>query len=198
MELSITEAAALLGRSVRTVRAQVARGELPGVKRGGQWFIPKAALPLTEPQRAALQDRADSLRNTLEDALPARLAHTPSQRRGLADLDAFRVGAVLLGALRAAPPGLPPGLDLGAVCRALEQAVLDIAEAAAQYDREARRVALVRARAGLGRAQALLLLGAGLRPQEPVDSWLATLEGSLLPAVAGFARWAERPPQARR
>ena len=53
MELSITEAATLLGRSARTVRAQVARGELPGFKRGGQWVIRKEALPLSEAQRRA-------------------------------------------------------------------------------------------------------------------------------------------------
>ena len=54
MELTITEAATLLGRSPRTVRAQVARGELPGFKRGGQWVIRREALPLSEAQRAAL------------------------------------------------------------------------------------------------------------------------------------------------
>lgn len=103
MEITVTEAAALLGRSVRTVRAQVARGELPGIKRGGQWFVNKAALPLTEPQRAAMQAKADTLRGALEQALPPRLARSGgSLRRGLADLDAFRLGAVLLAELRAA------------------------------------------------------------------------------------------------
>ena len=58
MELTITEAATLLGRSPRTVRAQVARGELPGFKRGGQWVIRREALPLSEAQRAALQQKA--------------------------------------------------------------------------------------------------------------------------------------------
>ena len=51
MELTVREAAALMGRSARPVRAQVARGELPGVKRGGRWLIPRKALPLTEAQR---------------------------------------------------------------------------------------------------------------------------------------------------
>ena len=61
MELSIREAAALLGRSPRTLRAQVARGEIVGVRRGRGWVIQREHLPLTEGQRAALQARAQQV-----------------------------------------------------------------------------------------------------------------------------------------
>ena len=95
------------------MRAQVARGELPGFKRGGQWVIRKEALPLSEAQRAALQQKAETLRGALEDALPPRLAERAGQtRRGLADLDAFTRCAALSRSLQAARPEDAPGVPV--------------------------------------------------------------------------------------
>ena len=94
MELSIREVAVLLGRSPRTVRAQASRGDLPGVKRNGRWRIERRNLPLTEDQRRALQAKADTIRDTVEAALPSRMARSAGQRtRSIADLEAFRRGA---------------------------------------------------------------------------------------------------------
>jgi len=64
MDLTIREVATLLGRSSRTVRAQVARGEIPGVKRGRRWLVPRHNLPLTEAQRRSLQAKAETLQKT--------------------------------------------------------------------------------------------------------------------------------------
>ena len=52
-------------------------------------------------------------------------------------------------------------------------------------------------RAALGRLNGLLLLG-GADPAGLVLAWLTELEGAVLPAVVGFARWADQPPPARR
>lgn len=76
MELNVREAATLMGRSPRTVRAQLARGDLPGVKRQGQWRLQRRHLPLTEDQRRALQARAEGIRQLVEEALPGRTAAT--------------------------------------------------------------------------------------------------------------------------
>ena len=80
MELSVREAATLMGRSPRTVRAQLARGELPGVKRGGRWRVQRRHLPLTEDQRRALQTKADGIRQLVDDALPGRTATTSTDQ----------------------------------------------------------------------------------------------------------------------
>jgi len=48
MELNIREAAALTGRRARTLRGQVARGEIPARRKGSRWVLDSRALPLTE------------------------------------------------------------------------------------------------------------------------------------------------------
>ncbi len=103
MELTIREAAALTGRSSRTLRAQLARGDLPGVKRNGRWCIDRRHLPLTETQRRSLQAKAESLRKAVDEALPSRMAKTLDHRaKSIVDLDAFRLGANLLAEIRSA------------------------------------------------------------------------------------------------
>lgn len=61
MMLTVTEAAQLLGQSPRTVRARLARGDLPGRKRGGRWIVPRDVLPLSEAEHRRIQAQADVL-----------------------------------------------------------------------------------------------------------------------------------------
>lgn len=199
MELSVREVATLLGRSGRTVRAQLARGELAGVKRNGRWRIARQNLPLTEAQRRSLQSKADTLRQAVEEALPSRMAATPGQRsRSVADLDAFRSGAQLLAAMRAAGPEWLACPASTRVSGLLEQALLALAEAVQQFDRELKLAALHRTRAALAHCVALLLLDGGIPPPEPLLTWIVTLESEIIPAVAGFSRWADGLRERRR
>lgn len=94
MRLSPREAATLLGQSPRTVRAQLGRGDLPGTKDNSRWSIDRRDLPLTEAQRRALQQKADSLRRMARE-----LARPPWRRPGV-DLErstASTAGVVLFG-----------------------------------------------------------------------------------------------------
>ena len=104
MDLSVREAATLMGRSPRTVRSQLARGELRGVKRGGGWWVDRMHLPLTEAQREALLNKADGVRDAVEDALATRTGRRSGRFHSVADLDAFRLGAEVLASFRAAGP----------------------------------------------------------------------------------------------
>ncbi len=70
MTLTVREAATLTGRSERTIRAQLKRGALKGVKRAGHWLLPRSALPLDAGRRRALARKADDLRDAVETALP--------------------------------------------------------------------------------------------------------------------------------
>jgi hypothetical protein len=80
MELTIRETATLLGRRARTLRAQVARGQIPAVKKDGRWSIPRRAVPLTDAQRAAMHGRAGEVREAVEAVLPSVTVRHPGQR----------------------------------------------------------------------------------------------------------------------
>ncbi len=199
MKLSVREAATLLGRSPRTIRAQLARGDLPGKKHDGQWRIERRHLPLTEAQRSALQDKADSIRRTVEEALPSRMARTSGQRsRSIADLDSFRRGAEVLAEIRIAEIEELPESVRQRTVNLMADALLALAEGVQLFDRELKLEALNRARASLARSAATLLLEAGIPPPDPVFGWVAAIEGEVIPAVAGFARWADGLGKRRR
>ena len=199
MQLSVSEAATLLGRSPRAVRAQLARGDIEGVKRDGVWRIERGSLPLNETQRRSLQAKAELVRRAVEDALPSRTATTTGRRsRSLADMTAFRKGAQLLGEIRSAECSSLGEPAQGQICRLFEQALLKLAEAEQHFDRELKLAAVNRARAALARVVGCLLMEAGIPPPEPAFGWLTTLEGEVMPAVAGFARWVDRLPQGER
>ena len=187
MELTIKEVATLLGKSRRTIRSQVARGELPGVKRNGKWLIDRRNLPLNESQRRILQAKADRIRNAVDDVLPSRAARVPGQRpRSLADLDAFRLGAQVLLNIRDSEHAALADAERERIADYLEQSLLAIAEAVQQFDRELKLAAVNRARSLLSHTVATMLLATGLEPEEPVSSWVTRLEGEVIPAVAGF------------
>ncbi len=193
MELSVREVAALLGKSPRTVRAQVARGELPGKKRRGEWRIERRNLPLTDAQRTALQDKAERVRHVIDEALPSRLAQSSGQKsRSIADLDSFRLGVEVLAELRSARNDVVPKAVRDDVAALIYEALLALAEAVQLFDRERKLEALNRARAGLARSAASLLIEAGIPPAEPVFGWVTAIESEVIPKVAGFARWADR------
>ena len=88
MDLTTHEAATLLGISERAVRGRLRKGDIPGVKRGRRWRIPKERLPLDETQRRALQAKAEEARAALEAELRSRVAGRSGKRSGsVADLE---------------------------------------------------------------------------------------------------------------
>jgi len=192
MEISVREAATLLGRSRRTVRAQLARGDLAGRKRQGRWRVDRRHLPLTEAQHQALQRKADDVRQAVEAALPSRLSRDGGDRsRSVLDLDAFRIGAEVLGEVRKDGSGLAEERQ-ARIAAALEQGLLALTEATLHFDRGRKQEALHRCRGHLAEALGLLLLAPGSAPGQPVAEWSRRLEKEMAPALAGFARWVDR------
>lgn len=188
MDLTIQEAATLLGRRPRTVRAQVARGDIPGFKKGGQWWIPQANLPLTETQRAALQARAEEVRGAVESALPAAVSLAHDKKRwSVTDLEAFCTGRRVLNELRTN--------DQPRAAEELEAGLLALCEGSHLFDPRDKIAALDRARAHISRAAGRLLLTpeATLEdaPTTPHRAWANDLEGELIPALAGLIRRVE-------
>lgn len=199
MELTVREAAALTGRSPRTLRAQLKRGELRGQKRHGVWSVSREDLPLTERQRAVIQRRAEEIRHAVDEILPSRAAlDRDRHRRSLCDLDAFRLGMGLVDRL---DQWLPPSAteSLRSEIQALLISALDqIAEAVLQFHREQKLIAIHRSRGCFARALVRLLLTAQRDPGSKANEAVALLEREILPALAGLARWADRLEGGRR
>ncbi|MBL8693115.1 MAG: hypothetical protein JNJ88_03380 [Planctomycetes bacterium] len=191
MEITLREAAVLLSRSERTLRAQVSRGELEGRKVHGRWILERRSLPLTDAQRAALDARANAIRDTVERALPARAAISAGdRRRTVLDLDAFRAGSRVLRAMRETT-NVAEG-SLAASARSLRRALLSMARATHAYDAPTKLKDLRRARAALSVATAQLWIEAGDPPADPQLRFAIEIETHVLPRLRGLLRWAER------
>ena len=196
MELSVREAATLLGVSPRTVRARIARGDLLAVRDGATWRLDDRDLPLSATDRRRLQARADAVRRTVDAALPSRAARGRRDRgRSVADLDAFRLAMTVWQQLRGAPERVADdSLRLAAMAH-LAAGLDALAEALHHFARPHKLHALDVARTSFARAVAVLLRAAGDLAGSPLLEPIATLEAEVLPAVAGLARWAERLPE---
>lgn len=188
MDLTLREAATLLGRRPRTVRAQLARGELKGRKRDGKWLIRRADLPLTEAQRRSLTRKIVRLHDAVDAAIPEAVRDRVGAV-GLAQLDVFRLGRDVLGEMTAS------GGAGSAASDALGAALIAIGEGRHQFDPVTKRAAFIGARAHLSRAVVALLLG-DPPPEAPEARWAAAIEAEVLPRLAGLIRWAEALPAA--
>ena len=69
MQLSVVEAATVLGKSPRQIRYMIRQGQLEATREGKQWRIEGDSLPLGEAQRRALQERLEKARETFDHAL---------------------------------------------------------------------------------------------------------------------------------
>ncbi len=192
MDLTVREAAIVLARSPRTVRAQLVRGDLPGVKRDGRWRIPKEGLPLTEQQRKTLHAKADAVRAAVESALPPRGdGLRPRGAPSVTESEPFKTCREVYERVTELPPSSPARR---AAAR-LERAVLAVGVAVHQFDADLKLAALNRARALCAEAVVFLVL-AGATP-DGGDDLVGLLEGTLLPALGRAARRAEGLRRAR-
>jgi hypothetical protein len=185
MDITIREAAPLLGRSPRAIRARIARGELPARRQGHTWVLPLEHLPLTAAQRASMLGRADDARAAVEQALPSRLASTRARKhRSVLDLDSFRTAREVLLEIAKTPEP-----DLGIVCTHLRRALDALAAGTHEFARELRARHYRAARGRVSRAIARLLTTATF--DEPRRTWCERLEGDVLPRLGGLLRWME-------
>lgn len=196
MELSVREAAELLGCSTRTLRARLARGEIRGHKRDGAWRIARSDLPLTEAQRDEILSRAEQVRETVEGALPRlTLERGSSPRRSVLDLEPLRHVRALLATWDALDPVPPCVADARGH---LQAAVTELCRGAHAFDPASKVAAFREARDRLSRAVAALILDSGAPLDDERKVWVETLEGRALAALGGLLRWAERLGSRRR
>ncbi|MBF0131691.1 MAG: hypothetical protein HQL75_03780 [Magnetococcales bacterium] len=115
MNLSLTEAAIVLGKTPRQVRYLIKNGTLKAKKEKGCWVIDNADLPLSAAQRQAVARRAETAQNAMAEATePLRKAASPAPSPAetktadgekekkvysVTDLKAFTLGADICRAL---------------------------------------------------------------------------------------------------
>ena len=191
MELSLREAAALLGRKERTLRAQLSRGEVRGVKRDGKWVLVRAELPASEAQRARVQARADAIRRAVDEALPSRAASRASyRRRSIVDVDCFRAACEVWRELSGREDSAPrPSSHVDAAAE-MRRGLLELSHGVAAFDPVTKVDALRAARRCFSYALACLWIGPiGVDPEQHLA---VRLESEVLPALGGLLRWSER------
>jgi len=193
MDLTLREAAARLQVRPRTLRDRIRRGEQPAYKRGRQWMIRPADLPLTEAQRAAVQSGDVVLHGAVDAAIPRHLKSKLGATT-LDQLDVFTAGRALLAELRAAG-----GHEEAAA--ALRSALHGVAIGHHRFAPKAKVEAFEQARGDLSRAVADLWLD----PEASAEAtrwasaeatrWASAIEARVIPRLGGLIRWSETLPE---
>ena len=131
MDLGITDAAALVGKSARTLRHMAKTGTLQARRDGGQWRIDRDALLRAFPGAAdARAQQVEIARETLTRALDRGTPTSPETGRGwysVVDMHTWRIGVEVARALDTRP-GL---VDARA---AMQHALRTLADGCHQFD----------------------------------------------------------------
>lgn len=178
MDVSLDEAAVLLGKSARQVRYLIQQGRLTAKKDGSRWVIRREDLPLP-PGAMGARDRAvGRLRAVADEVLP------PSQPPiGVGQLRAWQVGSPLLRELVAVAPEHPAAL-------ALRSALLAVSRGCHRFHARDKAEAYAEARDAAADSAALLLLDGA----PALAAIGARVEADLLPAMSGLLRRVDRGP----
>jgi excisionase family DNA binding protein len=90
MLLTLQEAAARLGKSVRQVRYMIKQGSLTAEKQGGRWVVDSSGLPLSKGQQKAVARKERQLHAAVEKGLGIDEEKRPT-RYSVLDLKAFQI-----------------------------------------------------------------------------------------------------------
>ena len=191
MELSIKEAAVLLGRSPRTVRHLAQSGKIPARREGRAWRIDRDALTANvsddaERRIAQLHNLESNLRAAVAQVTPK----SPSEKKGrvysIGDLRAFMVGRDVYASLeRHADRFEAARADLRRCMRALSDGFH-------QFHPELKIERFVEARTAAANAIAELMLDEPAGGDVDALHWALRLEDELLGHLRGLIRRAER------
>ncbi len=175
MDLSLSEAARLLGKSERQLRYLVTKGEVPARKVGRQWSIRRSDLPLSEGQeKAAGQKEARSL--------DLELQATAGRQLSVRKIRACQVGLPLYRELCDAVGDDHPAVAL------LQEALMLLACGYYEFHGQEKSVYYSRAREHASRAAMALML----EGEDSREGLVKRFETALLPAIGGLVRRAER------
>ncbi len=181
MDLSLSEAARLLGKSERQVRYLIREGKLKARKDGGRWIVRREDLPLSQGQeRAAKQKRQRAARMAAEILGPD--GEDAKKKYSIRNLRAYREGSEIYRQLTA---------DAGAEHAAttgMRESLMLLACGYHEFEAETKADYYARARQEASRATMALLLDDEEAHREKVER----LESGFLPALGGLVHQAEK------
>jgi len=179
MQLSLQQAADLLGKTRRQVVYMIEQGRLPAQKVGGRWVIERAGLTADEAVLQRASQREAHLKAAIEDAL----APTGKTRRyALGDLKAVQLATPIYRELVARGAEWEPATARMRAC--LDQ----LAVGCHRYDRREKTAAYRAARD----AASLAAMELWLRATNGNEPLLDAIEQNLMAALAGLLRRSER------
>jgi excisionase family DNA binding protein len=190
MELTIAEAAQLLGKSDRQVRYMIRKQSLQARKVAGQWRIDRDSLPMSEGQARASEHKLGRARRVVEESLGTTLA--------VADKEAMerrrRYRVAVQPAFQLALPVYREAVGiLGAehdAALALRQALFLITEGWHEFRPAQKIEPLRKARVCLCHALTELLLAD--EESTEISRLCETIELQVLPSLGGLLRHAEK------
>jgi excisionase family DNA binding protein len=168
MNLSLAEAAQLLGKSERQLRYLIQKGELPARKKGNRWVLERQDLPLTEGQQHASEHKARRARKTAKSG----------KRLSVDQLRVCEVGLPLFHELQEAVGIEHPAVPL------LRESLMLLACGYYEYEGLEKGQYYSQAREQASRAAMALLL----EDREPRRDFLERFEVDLIPAIGGLIR----------
>lgn len=199
MELSVNEAARLLGKSPRTVRHLVATGQLRGRREGVRWLIDREALESISPAEAASRRAQVERVRERVDAAMDRAAPPPADGRvrraySVRDLRAFELARELIAKVaraRDASSG-PAGDRLARAEGSLRECLRALADGCHQFHAHAKADCYAHARSTACAAVADLLAFTAVHEQAEADEVAERIEAELLRSIRGLIRSAEK------
>ncbi len=187
MDLSLSEAARLLGKSDRQVRYLIREGKLKARKDSGRWIVRREDLPLSGGQERAAKQKRQRAAQMAEEILRPEGADAKN-KYSIRNLRAYREGSEIYRQLTA-----DAGADHAATTGMRESLML-LACGYHEFQAETKADFYARARQEASRVTMALLLEDEEAHREKVER----LENGFLPALGGLVNQAEKRGRGRR
>jgi len=184
VDISLREAAVVLGQSERQVRYAIKQGRIKATLRAGRWVVDRDSLQRGTEQREHRQRQLDGLRASVEATLGLTEDAATHRRWSVRDLKAFQTAVPLLRGVS----GLPTSAGSDAAAAALKRTVQALTRGTHEFYRERKQTAYAEARVACCDAVSELLVAGGQAAEALADR----IEAELLPAIGGLLRRSER------
>lgn len=179
MQLSLQQAAELLGKTRRQIIYMIQQGHLPAKKVGGRWLIEQTDLQVDEAVQQRTAVRQARFKAAIEDAL---IPSNKERRYTLRDLKAVQLATPIYRQLTAR------GADWENATAHMRHCLDQLAVGCHRYDRREKIDAYRAARD----AASLAAMELWLRDQSGQEPLLDAIEQELMAALAGLLRRSER------